>query len=293
MNQSKKNIVIVGAGRVGSSLGYALFKCGYRISAVINKPYNLALKLGTKVATEIVSDNLNNIPDIEKIIFLCVEDEKIGQVAEILSTMDNVTEKDIVVHTSGIINISSLKSLEIKGCKIGCFHPMQTFPEVTYSSKYFKNIYIGLEGSENIIQILKQIVCDLNCHPVVIKTNEKIPYHLGGVFASNYLVCLLYVVKKLYEKIGISEQTAIEILKPIISRTLSNIQKKGTVDSLTGPIVRGDIVSVKKHLNYIEKNFSEIEDLYIELSRVCIQIIKEKGDVNPDYVYQIEKVINR
>jgi len=289
----KKGIIIIGAGKVGAKLAVALFHEGYNISAVINKPYNLALKLGSEVNAGTVSENLDDIPAINKIVFVCVEDSKIRYIAEYLAQLKNIKKSDFIVHTSGVLTVEALKPLKNKGCQVGGFHPMQTFPDISYSSRGFRNIYIGLEGDEKVVTLLRSIAQSLGCKTVHLKSQNKVPYHLGGVFASNFFVCLLYMIKNFYEKAGISEKDSLELLEPIILQTLSNVKKKGIIDSLSGPLTRGDATSIDKHLNYIEKNFPEFKFIYLRFSEVALQIVKEKGAIDVHKIRKLEKLLDK
>jgi len=289
----KRTIVIIGAGKVGSRLGSALYKNGYLIAAVVNKPYILAQKLGSEVSAGIVSEQLESIPEKEKIIFLCVEDSGINHVAESLSSLNNITERDFAIHTSGALTIDSLSPLKEKGCGLGSFHPMQTFPDISYSGRDFEGIYIGLEGDRKVKEVLNRIAVDLKSNTIEISSMNKVPYHLGGVFASNFLVCSLSVVKKIYQDLGISEKEMVNLLQPIIFQTVANMKTKGVEDSLTGPIARGDIKSVENHINYLETKSGELKNLYLEFSKLCIRIVKEKEIIEPQRLTEIEKLIRK
>ena len=287
----ENNIVIIGAGKVGSSLGAALAEAGYKIIAVINKPYDLAVALGDKVNAQVVSENFNDIPRKEKIIILSVEDSEIEPAAVSLAQLDTITPEDTIVHTSGALSADALEKLKEKGCKTGSFHPMQTFPGIEYSSDRIKGIFFAIEGNDRVSKILTKFARDMNCETVNLRPEYKTPYHLGGVFTSNFLICLLYIVEQIYEKCGILKKDALKILKPIIYSTLENVDEKGTVNALTGPVVRGDAGSVERHLDYLKKNFPEYEELYRGIGKICLEIAGQRENLPQGIIEHFEETL--
>ena len=106
-----------------------------------------------------------------------------------------------------------------------------------------------------------------------------------------YLVTILDLAFKLIGTAGIFEKEAFAVLKPLINGTLSNIEKVGTVDALTGPIARGDAETVSRHLIDIMKKTPELADLYKVLGRYTVDIARDKG-LGDEALAALQKVLS-
>ena len=85
--------------------------------------------------------------------------------------------------------------------------------------------------------------------PFLVSGEDKALYHAAACMASNYLVTLMFLVEEIYGRIGLSREEAIRAFWPLVKGTFVNIESKGTIASLTGPIARGDGGTVRKHLS--------------------------------------------
>jgi predicted short-subunit dehydrogenase-like oxidoreductase (DUF2520 family) len=90
-------------------------------------------------------------------------------------------------------------------------------------------------------------------------------YHASAAFASNYLVTLLAAAARLWQPLGGSEPQALEALLPLVRTTLDNVERTGTANALTGPISRGDVRTVRRHLKALAHDAPDLLPLYREL----------------------------
>jgi predicted short-subunit dehydrogenase-like oxidoreductase (DUF2520 family) len=110
------------------------------------------------------------------------------------------------------------------------------------------------------------------------------------VVASNYLVTLLDLAIQLIGDAGVDRQDAFKLLKPLIEGTLSNIEKTGAEDALTGPIARGDVKTVEKHIKEIGLKRPELLTLYKTLAFFTIDIAVAKGGIPESSVQQLKSI---
>jgi predicted short-subunit dehydrogenase-like oxidoreductase (DUF2520 family) len=110
---------------------------------------------------------------------------------------------------------------------------------------------------------------------------DRARYHAAGVIASNYMVTLfneaLHLLRSLNADAGADERIIRQTLVHLVDNTLLNIKEAGTVKALTGPIVRGDVGTVRKHLEALEQEDSELAALYRLLGRRTARIAAEQG----------------
>jgi predicted short-subunit dehydrogenase-like oxidoreductase (DUF2520 family) len=83
-------------------------------------------------------------------------------------------------------------------------------------------------------------------------------------------------------------------VEPIINSTLKNIKKDNVVKSLSGPIERGDLKTIKNHLKSLTGRNKKLYKLsYIAQSLTLIQVMKKKSrGLSPDHI-KIKKILER
>jgi predicted short-subunit dehydrogenase-like oxidoreductase (DUF2520 family) len=109
--------------------------------------------------------------------------------------------------------------------------------------------------------------------------------------ASNYLVTLINMVERLYESIGFNSEDALKSFWPLVKGTIKNIETRGTVQSLTGPISRGDIETVKKHIRALRDSLPEFLDMYGILGVSTVDIGIKKGTLTHERAEEIKSLL--
>ncbi len=294
MPSPKTNIAFIGAGKISYSLSYALINSGYNISIVISRKKDSARKLARKFRIKNFSDRLEDIPFNSGILFLCVPDNQIKAVANKLSKLKINFPKSTFVHLSGALNASELSSLKKKNGQTASFHIMQTFPSKKIVS--IKNCYAGIEvNNSNTKKLLFHLAKGLSLKTFEIKSEAKTFYHLAGVFASNFLVGNISNSEILFNYQRKDIYSILNIISPIIESTLLNIKKNGTANSLSGPVERGDVSTVKKHLKELSRRSNK--NIYLFLSYVVqslnlLNVVKKKyGKLSREHT-EIKRILN-
>lgn len=286
----KPAIAIVGCGRVGTALAKFLSEAGYRISGLASKSLSSAKKASDIIGTE----HFTRIPwEITKeadIVFLTTPDSAISDICSSITFNAGFKKDSVVLHCSGALPSTILSSAKTCGAFIGSMHPLQSFALTKSNENPFRKIIFSVEGDLHAINIAKKIAVDLGANYIPINTEDKTLYHAAAVVASNYLVTLLSLAFRLIEHAGISGSDAWKVLKPLIEGTLSNIEKAGIPAALTGPIARGDIETVEKHIEEIRKKSPELVDLYNTLGFHTIGIAESKGTLSKKSADILKKI---
>lgn len=266
----KLHIAIIGAGKVASSLTPALINAGFDVDCIISANINSARTLALKNKIKIYSNDYAKVPVICNLFLICVPDREIKNAARKISKLRLNFNNSIFVHTSGAEDIFTLNKVNSKNGGTASFYIMQTFP-----SKRIVNIYgcyVAIETQKNeIFKLLKELALKLGMIPFKIDTNQKPLYHLAAVFASNFLVGNLFLSQILFEN-SVNKNNNfnfIDVIEPILRSTIKNIKKTGVINSLSGPVERGDYKTVMKHLSVLEKlrSKNKNKDLYNSLYR--------------------------
>lgn len=289
MSRERHSITIIGAGKLAWSLTPALKQAGYNVTFIISRNIDHAKKLGDKNSVKGYSDSLTGIPYNSDIILLTLPDDQLKVTADKLSGILPDLGGKLFVHFSGACSIDVLKTLQDKGGSTGSLHIMQTFPSRRRINLKNSNAVIEFPDVRSKI-ILFRMAYDLGLNPFVIDSAKKTEYHLAGVFASNFLISNLYAAKKLFESTGAGTDFY-SYMGPIIKQTISNVNKGGIEKAITGPVERGDLETVKKHLDGL-KDDKILLQMYLVQSLNIVSLKKEQGEMTPAH-YEIEKYIKK
>lgn len=283
------DIAIIGAGRVGASLGYALRKKGYRIKAFSCKSLESARKSRKIIGRGKPLTDIREVASKGEIVFLCVPDGKIERIAKEIARSDIDWSRKTVFHCSGLLPSQILSPLKKKGALTASFHPVQSFPAKSAEIKQFKGIYFGLEGCREAISLAKTIVRNLGGRALILQPSDKPLYHAACSMASNFLVVLLDTAASLLAHLGFEEES-FKILFPLVKGTLHNVKKFNISSSLTGPLVRGDRKSLGMHLESLRPLPSHRE-IYSALAKQALEIARKDKKLTSQKIRALKKLL--
>ncbi len=262
MIRSKDKVAIIGIGRLGTALARALYQNQYLIVGLIDQHLSHAKRISNVVKAEICSDHIFDLEDVD-IIFICVPDDAIDSVvASLKNEFERRRISKFVFHCSGALTSNVFDLLTKFDIACASVHPIQTFAGQDTDWQKLSNIYWGLEGDLKAIDKASEIIEKLKSHTIIINREFKSLYHLACTMASNYLVSLLVPVVDIFKKMNFSEQQTLTIIHPLLSTTISNLKEQGLQGALTGPISRGDIATIIKHIETLTRNLPHFESMY-------------------------------
>ncbi|MGE5411948.1 MAG: Rossmann-like and DUF2520 domain-containing protein [Clostridiales bacterium] len=276
------NISIVGAGKIAYSLVKALLDAGLNVTSVYSRRKEPSEKLAAKFNIPLYGDSLSAIDSSSELFFLAVPDSEIENAAYLLANAKLDFSKCLFVHLSGSQDISHLKLLKSKGSSIASFHIMQTFPscEVVDIKDHFAAIETDNAKTE---KYLFDLAMKLKLKPFHISSENKVFYHLTGVWASNFLIANLFSAFQVFQSAKISEVDFLQMVKPIISSTFDNVLKNGISSSLSGPVIRGDLETIKKHVSALSSEVLSNEALSSEAKNSVSILRSEDVKANDNY----------
>ena len=280
-------IGIIGAGKVGTSLAAVLKRKGFHITGVSDTA-EASLKTAERYLGKDVLYTQNNMDVVgaADAIAITTQDRVIQDVAAEINANAERLDKKLIFHTSGADPSSVLMPLNEKGAFLGSLHPLQTFPDIDSAIGVLQDTCIFVEGDKNAVPLLRHLGDHIGAKVYTIAGKDKVLYHLSAVFVCNLLSALFYSGKGLMDKINID----FEPFLPIIKATLNNIEKKGPLAALTGPIVRGDVKTVKAHLASIE-DMELHKKVYKALSEVAVQMATERKTIDEKTIEALKDVL--
>ena len=280
-------IGFIGAGTTGTALAVRLAQQGYQIVAVSSKSLASSEKLAGRVSGCKSFTTSQEVADTAQIVFITTPDDIIQKaVAEI-----NWHNWQNVVHCSGAHSVDILETAKQNGASTGCFHPLQTFASIEQAIKNIPGSTFAIEAEEPLFTMLKDMAIALKGDWVTLKPGDKVLYHAAAVFACNYLVTLVKLSTDMWKTFGVEPAQATKALMPLLQGTLSNIENVGLPNCLTGPIARGDVGTIIKHLTALKEDAPSLLETYKDLGTQTIPIALAKGKINAERANELQTLL--
>ena len=266
----------IGAGKVGFSLGKYLKENNIDLNGYYSKSKHSSREAAIFTNTK-QYNNLENLIKDSDTIFITTPDSEISVV---WSEIKKLSIKDkLICHCSGSISSEIFSNINNHGAYGYSIHPMFAISDKYNSYKNLSQAFITIEGHNKHIEYFKHLFSSLGNDVAIISKENKSLYHAASVTVSNLILGLINNAINYLEDCGFTKETAMKALYPLIEFNLKNIKEKGVIDSLTGPVERGDLVTVINHLDVLRE---EDKELYRLLSRNILKIAKVKN-LNRDY----------
>jgi predicted short-subunit dehydrogenase-like oxidoreductase (DUF2520 family) len=291
MSNIKDRVAILGPGKVGTAVGFLLRMADYRIVAVAGRSAASARKAIPFTGGNVFSSFADAAAEADCIL-ITTPDDAIQTVCESISK-NSVRPGSKVIHMSGAGGLDLLESARSAGATVGCIHPIQSFADVRGAIDTIPGSTFGITVAEEIQDWAVQFVRDLGGHPFFVSEADKPLYHAAACMASNYLVTLMHIVEEIYCSLGLTREEAIRAFWPLVKGTILNIEAKGTVQSLTGPIARGDAGTIGKHLQTLLDKHPELHDIYCLNGIHTADVAVEKGTLTAERATEIKALLKK
>jgi predicted short-subunit dehydrogenase-like oxidoreductase (DUF2520 family) len=271
----KPRIAIVGAGNLGSALALALRDAGYPIDQILARTKGRSLQRARALARKTRSSAAvaAHAQIRADVVWFCVPDRDIGTAARTLASRSNWKGK-IALHSSGVLTSDELSVLCERGAAVASVHPLMTF--VRDSRPGLAGVPFAIEGDRKAVRMARRIVMSLRSRAYSIRKQDKPAYHAWGVFASPLLAALLAATEQVAASAGVRGKDARTRMLPILRQTISNYAARGAPGAFSGPIVRGDVDTVLRHLQVLRK-FPELQEIYVSLANAALHYLPAKN----------------
>jgi len=269
MAATPKSITLIGAGNLAQALGPALKAAGYRIEVVAGRNRAesqrrarlLARRLGAKWCS------VEQVKPTSDVVWLLHTDDALATTAQTLARAGGWRGK-VALHSSGALSSDVLQPLKKAGAHTASLHPMMTF--VAGTSLEMSKVPFAVEGDREAIAAAKQIVRRLHAEIFPIRKSAKVLYHALGSFSSPMIVATLVTAERVGRAAGLSLPQTRKVMAAILQQTLKNYMERGPAAAFSGPIKRGDLETVRRHLRAL-KRVPEAGEIYRALVRSALR----------------------
>jgi predicted short-subunit dehydrogenase-like oxidoreductase (DUF2520 family) len=139
-------------------------------------------------------------------------------------------------------------------------------------------VSFGTTAPDGLEPVAAALVVEMGGEPVTIAEELRPLYHAALVVGANHLVTLVAESMDLLRQAGVDNPG--QVLGPLLGAALDNALELGDA-ALTGPIVRGDVGTVRAHLQDITVNAPQTVASYTALARATLDRAVTDGRVLP------------
>lgn len=267
------NIGFIGAGKVGTSLGKLFANGGLQVTGYFDQHQESA-RFASDFTGSSTHGTLASICDASNVLFLTVPDGIIPTVHQQLLDFDLRGKQ--IIHCSGSLTVDEcFPNIDQAGAVGLSIHPLFPVASATESWQPLQNAWFSLEGEDPAaLEQWRSILTGLGLKVQTISGESKARYHAACVFSSNLMCALVAESVDLLSTCGFEPQNALSALEPLIRSNVENILSQGPVQALTGPVERGDVVTVAK--NAAALPFPEEYGFYAAASHRLLSVAREK-----------------
>lgn len=269
-----KKVAILGTGKVGTAVATLLRQA--RVNVVATTHHD-----DDNIAAAAAGD----------IVLVTTNDDAIATVVSEVAHSAGFRPCQLVAHMSGALPLSALAEAAEAGSMVGCLHPLQSFATAEDAVRLLPGSVFGVTPGANAEEALLALVEVLGGQAVIVADADKALYHAAAVTASNYLVAVEDAAVRMLMQAGFDEPSAARALRPLMAGTADNVARLGCTDALTGPIVRGDVATVRSHVDALRTLSGDELDLYRTLGRHTLEIAVRRGTLGPEQVAALRALL--
>ena len=265
-------VFVLGAGKVGTALTRAL------------------RARGVNVTLRAARQGIPRKPIDADLLILAVRDGKLAALVNDLASLGRVSRRTAVVHCAGALGVEPLLPLREMTRGVAQMHPMISFAS-TKLAPALERGQVNVDGDLPAVRIAERVARRLGMAPRRLAHIDKIAYHAAAGLVANGAAALAAAGTELLARGGVPEPLAAKMLGPLLRSVADNVERLGLPGALTGPVRRGDLQGVKRHLEVIADRTPDLVPLYRALVAAQVPLARQIGDAEPSVFDAIEKLV--
>ena len=272
MNGASPTTFIVGAGPVATALAGALRLGGVPVLGLWARRPAQARAAGATAGVAAFSSAPPDILLEARVVLLAVRDQVIAEVAAMLAGTGLIGKRHVLLHCAG-----AAASREVLGgvaeqvAGIGTLHPLAAITDGKLAMRALRGTVFGVEGDDASRAAAARLIAALGGIVLPLDGSQMAAYHAAAALASNYLVATIDAAAAVLASTGVAPDKAARALIPLAESALRNIAAQGTTSGLTGPVRRGDVETVRRHLKTLQDK-PELAEIYRALAKRAVEI---------------------
>ncbi len=265
---------LVGTGRMAEVLGEAFSKAsdpllgfGFIVGRDRTRTEALVQSLGGEALA--FGDALPRVD----LLWIAVSDDALEEVTEALAqtTWPQGLPK-LVIHGSGVRGLEVLQAFRNKGVPLGVMHPLFSLQ----SGMSMEGRVFVLSGDPQARGLLEPLLRSVGAHPRFVKALEPALYHCAASMLANGTTALFAAGLELLQKAS-GGALGVEEARLLMAASLEALAKGDPAEALTGPVQRGDLETVARHLGSLQAQSPEQQRLYRALMCFALSLAVRGG----------------
>jgi predicted short-subunit dehydrogenase-like oxidoreductase (DUF2520 family) len=279
---------VIGAGRVGAVLAAVLRSRGHDIVSVAGES-DASLRRAADLLPGVPVDKPTAVARSCDVLLLTVPDDMLENVVTQLSASGAIRRGQYVVHSSGSHGLRVLEPATLVGAHPVAMHPAMTFTGTVRDLDRLPDCVFGVTTGPADRDWALALVTELGADVMWVPEDQRSLYHAGLAHGANHLVTLVAQAMELLGAAGAEDPAS--ILRPLLGAALDNALAEGDA-ALTGPIVRGDVNTVRAHLAEIRTTAPDTLPSYVALARATLDRVVTDGRVLPIRAAAMRRVLD-
>jgi predicted short-subunit dehydrogenase-like oxidoreductase (DUF2520 family) len=283
-----RRIGVIGAGRVGAVLAAALRAAGHDVVAAAGES-DASRRRIEALLPGVPAAKPTDVARASDLLLLTVPDDMLSNVVTVLSASGAIHEGQVVVHTSGRHGLAVLEPARAVGARTVALHPAMTFTGTEVDLPRLTGCVFGVTADEDDRALAESLVADLGGTPMWVREDRRTLYHAGLAHGANHLVTLVAEAMEILSAAGAADPAA--TLRPLLTAALDNALEDGDA-ALTGPIVRGDVETVRAHVADLATTAPQTLPSYVAMARATLDRAVTDGRILPIRAAAILRVLD-
>jgi predicted short-subunit dehydrogenase-like oxidoreductase (DUF2520 family) len=274
-DKPSRSVAIIGPGRIGQAMGRLLVRARVPIAFIVARDPAAARRamrfIGEGKPTGLADPRLQEA----EVLLIATSDSAVANVARELAKHwkgRDTWRGKVVLHTCGSLPSAALRPLQLRGAAIGSLHPYQTVPSPQAGVRNLPGCFWALEGDRQALRVARDWVGRLGGVPFSVRPERKTLYHLSAFIVCPTVVTLMAQATSLLKQAGVPLRISRPMLSQFVAETAKNFADLGARRALTGPAVRGDWPTIRRHLTALRRSAPEFEPVYQSLLRAMLRL---------------------
>jgi predicted short-subunit dehydrogenase-like oxidoreductase (DUF2520 family) len=204
------------------------------------------------------------------VIWLAVPDAAIAEVDARVAALLPPRPRCAVAHASGSTPPEALSRCRARGAAIAAAHPLVSFGTAQTT---LAGATVLIDGDAKAVRALSRVARALGARALAAPLHGP-RYHAAAALSANGAAALASISVGLLVEQGLAPGDAAAAIGALLRSVADNVARVGPVRALTGPVARGDVAAVARHLDALEPARRES---YVAVSRLVLDVAEHAG----------------
>jgi predicted short-subunit dehydrogenase-like oxidoreductase (DUF2520 family) len=279
------DLVLIGAGRVGTAVAVLLQRSGHRFIGVASRSPDGAQRAADLLGAPVFDTEL--MPAAEAALV----GVPVDQLARVGAKLAALHRTEIVCHFAGPVGLSPLRPAADVGMSVAALHPVQICPDVETAVQLLPGSAWGMTTSPEIAEWARNLIAhDLHGLPVEVAEDDRALWHAAAVTTANGIAALMSLGEGMLSRMGVTHPS--QVLGPLAAGAVATAVARGDAGAtLTGPVVRGEAATIAAHVHALRTHAPELLESYELVAKTILLVAQGAGRIERPVAESIRRAL--